>query len=328
MKQICVWLVCLLLLPALLAGCADRPTGGQIAMAAGEGALAMDFPALVLDFDATGKPMPTGPLDLELLDIKGISISPDLVQQMTDGNVQHLQLDSHPHGLAILVNGQPLFGSLRYDSERLASTMAALDVLAGDDAQSSLAMVGTLLPLLDNLGIGVIARFPLQEGVEAIPYADMSAVMVLSDEDLMASEAAAREAGLVDLPLAVAEDGSLTSDNFMFTVILSLIPPDVDVKLPEDTVQQVREAGITEISLKTRSVGLSFGINGHEFPMLTWNNGELDNFITFAYDASLWREIAPDLEEDTLGIILETVVPLLQATNFDIVMKFPDASAS
>ena len=109
----------------------------------------------------------------------------------------------------------------------------------------------------------------------------------------------------------------------MFAMMSGMIPP-----LPTDTIDDMAEKGIAEISIKTRPYGLIIGLNGNELPLMTLHDDELNNLLNFADQADLWSEYAPGLSPDILGVLRSTVLPFLLGANFDIILTFPEAAAS
>ncbi len=320
MKRISVWLISFILLSALLIGCANRPTGGQTAAAAAEDSTFIDVPALILEFDEDGVPaMFNMPLSL-LPGLDAVSLEPEMIARFTDGNVQYIQIDSHPLGMTILANGKPILG-FRYSDKELRTALNALSLFMDEQNESTLAMVSGVLPLLDNLGMGIIAKFPMKAGTSPIPTATRRSYSIMSSRDLAAAESAANRR-VTELPIKVAPDGSLSSTNFMFAMVGGMIPP-----LPMDQIGKLTEKGITEISVKTRPYGLIIGLNGNELPLMTLHDKELDNLLNFADQADLWSEYAPGLSPDILGILRSTVLPFLLGSNFNIVLTFPEAAS-
>lgn len=321
MKRFSVWWTLLVLIPLLVTGCANRPGGGQTARTAEMDDTFVDLPSVVLDFNAEGTVADDSAFAW-LPGLDGVSLPADIVANMIEANIQHIMVDIHPMGITVLSNGQPLLGSMRYDEATLESASVALAALGDEDGGGMINTVNALLPMVHNLGMGVVARFPVKEGNRAIPL-PTPRYTFLSDRALAD---AARERS-TDLPLSVGEDGSLSSSNFLFSMVLGMVPAGVDVALPEDFVQDMGEAGITEISVQTRSLGLTVGINGNSLPLITWNRGELDNFLALAGQIDLWGEIAPNMDPGTIDTIVGTVLPVLLRTNLNIVLEFPEVAA-
>ena len=325
MKRFSLGLASLLLLAVLLSGCANRPSW-QMTEDTGQG-LKVELPALVLQIDESGS------VTNELLGSMSIVapalntlFSEELVGKFTAANIQHLQIDKHSRGLAIWLNGQPMFGSSRYEGADLGEALDVIAILSGetvDDPESGLTQAKSLLPFLDSLGVGLILEFPTQSGAAAMPYADTADFVVTSEEELAAIETTAQEERVTVVPITVAEDGFVTSENFILSMILGMLPADIEAKVPESMLETVAETGITQIAIKTRSSGLTIGINGSDLPLLLWNNGELDNLVALLKDEAAFNALLPDQDMESMTPIFDTLIPVLTSANFDLVLNFP-----
>ena len=325
MKRFNLGLASLLLLAVLLTGCANRPSWPM----AGDSdpGLSIELPALVLQIDESGavvnellEPMSLIPPALDNL------FSAELVGKFTAANIQHLQIDKHAGGMAIWLNGQPMFGSSQYDGAGLSEALDVFAILSGsavDDPEAALTQVKGLLPFLDNLGAGLILRFPSQSDAAALPYAAMADFVVTSEAELAAIEAEAQERGVAVVPISVAEDGSITSENMMLSLILSMLPADMEAEVPPDMLETVAETGITQLAIKTRASGLTIGINGSDLPLLLWNNGELDNLVALLKDEAAFNALLPDRDMEAMAPLFDTLIPVLTSANFDLVLNFP-----
>ena len=324
MKRFCLGLASLLLLVFLLTGCANRPSW-QSADTSDQG-LTVELPALVLQIDETGSVANELPQPMDMMNpILNDMFSAELVGKFTAANIQHLQIDMHSQGMAIWLNGKPMFGSSNFQGPDLGEALDVLTVLSGnsvDDPEAPLTPVKALAPILSSLGIGLILEFPVQTGTAAFSYADKSDFVVTSEEELAAVEMEAQEKGVAVVPISVAEDGSLTSENFMLTLILSMLPADMEAKFPADMLETVSETGITQISIKTRASGLTIGINGSDLPLMLWNNGELDNLVALLKDEATFNALLPDQDLETLTPVFDTLIPVLTAANFDLELNF------
>ena len=133
-------------------------------------------------------------------------------------------------------------------------------------------------------------------------------------------EYGARSAGVESFELNVAADGSLTSGNFAFNLLQALVPADVDLKLPLETVENVSEAGIRDVKMTNRHYGLVLELNGKDLPLLICY---LDNLLAFADESNRWSNLAPKVEEEKVDLVRRVVQDVLLTTNVDITFHFP-----
>ncbi len=314
----------LLVVSLLLAGCAPRPTGGQTAAQATPGEILVDLPALVLDFGSDGTASVGGIALGELMTGGGISLPADTMAGLTNANIQHVQLDTHPVGITLRVNGLPMLGSVTYDAERLENTMAMLNEMSGSPMLAMLddliPVLSSLVPLLDNLGMGIIARFPIPAGMEAIPL-EVDA-MSRTDMDIVTDfRANIRTQPRISLPIVIAPDGSWTTSEIGSATLLAALGDETDLSLPADTVAMLASAGIARVEIHTEAQGLSLAVNGYALPLLTWDQGEFQTLLSLAALAGLD-------EMSGLLALAEAVLPLLQVTDLDITLLFPDMSTA
>lgn len=318
MKRIIAGLGILLIAALVVSGCAPRPSGGQTAAMAGEGDIVVDLPAVVLEFAEDGTAgIGDQPLN-ELLANLGVlpTLPPDTIQVMMAYNVQHIQLETHPEGISLRVNGLPFLGSLTYDAERLRSTVSVLEDLGASPMlammQGLTPVISAMLPLLDNLGVGVIAHFPMQPGAEALPLVseeDMGADMAM---DFLAE--VDNQQPRITIPLYLASDGSWSAgEELNQALVEALMGPQANLGLPAETVALIAGAGIEVLSIRTTMDGLAISINGNGLPIFTWNNGEVANLATID---------APAPWGDVLGLV-GALLPLLQVTNANISLHLP-----
>ncbi|PJF45777.1 MAG: hypothetical protein CUN48_17165, partial [Candidatus Thermofonsia Clade 3 bacterium] len=139
-----------------------------------------------IDIDANGAPSIAGaPLSSFASLAPGLadfSLGSDLVSQLMQANIQHIQISTLPDGLRILVNGAAL-PSLRWDEERLANLSELVDML-GPAVPS---VVKAVLPLISDVGVGVTLRFPLAQGADVIPLqAEPTTVATAAREAVLA----------------------------------------------------------------------------------------------------------------------------------------------
>ena len=137
-KQLALWLTLLLIAVLIIAGCAPRAQGGETAALAGTEDLAIDMPALVIDFEADGTAsvggVPVAQLDDTFAEgaLDALVLPADQIAQMTDAGIQHVQISNSPNGLLILVNGQPI-PSIKWDGEILTTTAEAAEAVWGQN---------------------------------------------------------------------------------------------------------------------------------------------------------------------------------------------------
>lgn len=318
-------LVSLALLASLvLTGCGARAGAGETAAASPDAQLAVDLPALTLDIDANGVPSLGGaPLSSFASLLPGgladFTLDGATVTQLTDANVQHIQITTVPSGLLILVNGEPI-PSVRWDAEKLASLGDVIELL-GPAVPS---VVKTVLPVISDVGVGVALRFPVSQGADMIP------MQVAGDVSAAATAQAAQQAFLseigtapvIRIPVVYDMDGNYTVQGITDAEWQALTgAPFGQLKLDGGMIQDAVAAGITGATVRTDAEGIHIALNDKELPVLGWANGELNHLIRLAVGAGLLDTTGMDTAVITQ--LVETLLPVIQSSTVEINVSFP-----
>lgn len=309
----------------LLAGCAPRATSGQIAAAADKSQIAVDLPALVLDVQPDGSMNIGGQPVTQIggglgASLAALAIPPDMVSSLTAFNIQHIQIDNTPEGLLILVNGQPI-PSLAWDGEKLVATADVLETFS-----PGVALLDRALPLLTSFGLGVIMRFPIAQGEEALP-------MIAPESEAAASAMRAQQEFLaavggppvLHFTINYAADGTWSMADMNQADWASLIPVPLEMlNLDPNLIQSMSSAGVNEIGLATNSDGIFISINGKTLPYLTWADGRINHLLDLAEQSGLLAMALGD-NPDMAGIMdtIESLLPAVQASDVSLRVTFP-----
>jgi hypothetical protein len=309
----------------LLVGCAPRATSGAVAAAADESQVVVDLPALVLDVQPDGSISVGGQALTELggglgAGLAAAAIPADMVDLITTYNIQHIQIDNTAEGLLILVNGQAI-PSLAWDGEKLVATAEVLDTLG-----AGVALLDRVLPLITNLGVGVIIRFPLAQGEEALPL--VAAESEVAAEALAAQQEFLAAVGVpptIQLTVEYAADGTWTIADLASAEWSQLVPGVMEMlTLTPATIQAMTAAGISELGLATNTDGIFISINGKTLPYITWADGRINHLLTLAEETGLLSQALGD-SPDMVAIMdaVESLLPAVQATDMNLRVTFP-----
>ena len=318
-------LVSLALLASLvLTGCGARAGAGETAAASSDAQLALDLPALTLEFDASGIPSLGGaPLSSFASLLPGgladFTLDSATIAQLTDANIQHIQITTVPTGLLILVNGEPI-PSVRWDSEKLASLGDVVELL-GPAVPS---VVTAVLPVISDVGVGAALRFPVAQGADMIP------MQVAGDASAAATAQAAQQAFLseigaapiIRIPVVYDIDGNYTVQGITDAEWQALTgAPFGQLKLDSELIQGAVAAGVTGATVRTDAEGIHIALNDKELPVLGWANGELNHLLKLAAGAGLLDTTGMDATAITQ--LVETLLPVIQSSNIEINVSFP-----
>lgn len=316
------WSLPLVILLFFMVGCAPRAGGGEIAAAAGDSGFVVDLPAIVIDFDDTGAASIGGAPAADLgaafgASLDGLALPADQIQMLTENNIQHIQINNAAGGLDIMVNGQAI-PSIAWDSESLATTNEML-AMFGDEGMGP---IGDLLPLISNLGAGVVLHFPLAQGAEPIP-------MEVSGDDSAASTAAAAQdaflsqagsAARINFPINYNDDGSFNvGDMSAEALSLALGLPLESLALTEDRLALYREMGMETFTVATDTEGIHMTLNGSDLPHISWGDGKLAYGLEIAAQAGL---LGDGGDTAALNELLQQLLPVIQTANVTIHITF------
>lgn len=324
-KRTALWIALLLAATSLLAGCGARSGGGETATTSTTSSLLLDVPALVVDYDAEGKPS-LGSIALSALGdalpetlLNQLTLDSDTVATLTGANLQHIQISNTPTGLRLLANGQPL-PTIVWDR----GTLANLINLLGISIPGALSPAQDVMPLLTDLGAGIVLRFPPAQGADLIPLvlagdASNAAVASAAEQAFVAS---AGSRPTIHIPVTYATDGTWTVLDITDTQWQALTGlPFGGLRLSPGLVQSAAAAGIDSATLRTDERGVHLALNGAELPYLSWEDGSIITAIDMAQQAGLLKELP--IDQPMLDALLATWLPALQSTDLSIEVTFP-----
>lgn len=323
MNRIPFWLARLVMLSVVLFLSASSPAWGVPARRPLGVSPSLGLPDLTIEFNEEGK---VKLFSIPLWWIPGlddVGLDPEIVARFANSNVQHIHLDYHSSGMVMLANGLPILDFRYKDQDQLWSILNGLSVFMGEQGGTMLASAQRFLPLMETIGMEIIAKFPVPENVPSIPTASDDSYTIPNESTMVRFEYGARSAGVESFEINVAADGSLTSGNFAFNLLQALVPADMDLKLPLETVENVSEAGIREVKVTNRHYGVVLELNGKDLPLLICYR---DNLFAFADESDRWSKLAPKVEEEKVTLVRRVVQDVLLTTNVDITFHFSAVS--
>ncbi len=332
-SRVTTWAAILMVAVLVLAGCAPRAGGGAAITAPGAEKLAVDLPALLIDFDNAGQPsvgnVPVAQLASQFAPgmLDSLVLSPELVRYMVDSNIQHLQISNSPEGLILQVNGRSL-PSLKWDGQILEDTAGAIDLL-GAELGAGVALVEKLLPLIAHVGIGVIARFPVADGVAQIPlYSTEDPEAALATRQIQENFLDTVDSTpTITVPVFYDAQGNwrvgdLTDAEWINLTGLAVFD---SFRMQPAAVNQLMQQGISQLSVSTDASGIHVSINGHSLPYIGWADGELNNVLDLAEQMGLWNTLADrNMNTGEIVAMIEQLLPIVQTSEVTITAHFPD----
>jgi len=309
----------------MLSACAPRATGGEIASRAADSNVAVDLPALVLDIQEDGSLAVGGQRLADLgavvgQDLSALSVPADTVAALEAAGIQHIQIDNSSDGLLILVNGKPV-PSLAWNGDSLITTAQVVEQVGGP----SVAILDKLLPLIGDLGLGVILRVPVPEGTKALPLVNMDNA---SAQEARNAQAEFLKAVVTPPTLAVAvnyaADGSWELAGISKEDLASFIPGLAE-SIPSDPnlVNTMSGMGINQIGFSTNEDGFFISVNGKNLPYLTWADGRIRNVLDLAMQSGMLDAALGDTDTEALMQYVDALLPAILAANINLNINFP-----
>lgn len=319
-----VSLLLLVLVGLLLTGCTARPDAGLTA-AAGASGLVLDLPAITVEYDSSGTPVLAGVTAEELAavlpgGIDRLRLPSTVIEVARNAGIQHVQVSNTPGGLRFFVNGAALPG-LAWDAPRLQNTA----VLAEQFGFSLPPEVAALLPILPQLGVGVTVRFPLADDATPIPPAAADPTGAGFQAQQQEALAAAGSRPVLRIPITYRENGSFLINGVTDAELQQITQlPWGALRLNEQTLADLRRAGIDQIDLLASVDGLHVDLNGKPLPYLAWNRGEVGQTLALAEELGVLGALRGASDAPDPIALLTPWLPLLQATDIAIHVRLPD----
>ncbi|MFN8446463.1 MAG: hypothetical protein U0175_37075 [Caldilineaceae bacterium] len=321
-KSALVWLSLIVMASIALSGCAPRPGAGETMAAAGNGGIAVDLPAIEIDFDDNGQASfggtPIAQLGSALgTDLSAVAVPADYLAMLKTANIQHIQINNTTEGLIILINGKAI-PSIGLDGGA-AVGLADVAKLIGFNQPG----LEKLLPTINRLGIGIIAKFPKAEGAADIP--------ITGGDDTAQAANSAQESfiktvgtpGVINLPVYYADDGSWTVADMTDTEWANLTGDPIwqAYRMKPEVVAGFKAKGIKELTVSTDAKGLHISINGQALPYITWADGKLNNLVDLASEMGLLGSLGSNA--DQIKGLIDQWLPVLTANNVNLRVFFP-----
>ena len=316
-RRVTFWAAITLIAVLALSGCAPR--AGQGSMVADSDQLFVDLPALVLDIGADGS---TSIMNATVADLVAmfdrplaLPIDAGTVFFISMANIQHIQVSNTPGGLLLLVNGRSI-PSISYDGDSLSALPGAINKIAPIGPLADL-----LVELVDQIGVGVIARFPVAPGAEEIPLwveGDSSAAMAAkaAQEEFMAAVGTPPR---INLPVFYNSDGSFSIGDLSIDELNAMTGDSLSgLAVGLGRLSMVRDLGISQLGISTDMNGITITIDGNTLPTLDWSDGKATNLIEVVSEI-------PMLEMAGLGSMMPMIhqfLPLIQSAEIDLTLHF------
>lgn len=284
---------------------------------AASGSFRAVFPRIVIDVDKEGFPSVAGisPMMLSFfgMDPSQFKIPPATVAQLTESNLQHAELLFRNDGLYWWANGKPLV-PLTWNDQSFNNTKALISKFNLMNPAAWGVVDNVLLPAARSVEQNIVIRFPRKDGEAEIPVRAMGG-------PLPEPGATVTPSVIGGLKLTFDDSGVPSIAGVSFAEIQKSLGIDLSAAtLPPDTLQQLKNAGIQHITLRTTPEGIKLWSNDQPLPTLRWSPDTLTN--TADTVASL------KLIDPAIGTVVRQFVPFLNRVDTDVILMFPTGGAT
>jgi len=191
-----------------------------------------------------------------------LQLDPAMLGQLKGFGIENLGLQTTPGGLEVTVNGARMPG-LAYDASYLERLTNLLPAIPGVDEMTA-GLVGGLTSQLPNMNLGL--------------NVDLTGQPV--------------DLNLADLPVKIGDDGSLQ--------VLGLALPGVS--LPAETLQPLRDLGISQLALNASTDAVNIVLDGKPLPRIRFAP---DSLTTIASIAGAQSGLPPALLDAVINSLLK-----------------------
>lgn len=305
----------LLILSLALASCG----GGEEEAVPEEDQAPPTLPRISVEIDENGVPSVLG-LSVETIgnllrqDLSAYYLPADLVQQLVDAGIQHLEVVAVGDGIYLFSNGQPL-PYLAMDEEARGNIE---DLAQLADVPNATAIQWVTDNILTRASLPLVLQMPVPEGTDEVPLRD---TRTLARVKIDTAEAGVDAPSLVFYAdVALDDNGEPTLAGLSLSEIQqALLAEGVNVDLSAAIVdpalvQSLRAAGVQNLQVETEPDGMHLYMNGEALPRLAWDEERLRNAVTL-YES---------LEGDSPYIpLLKLILPSIQPADVEITVLLP-----
>lgn len=345
-KRVTFWAVLSLVVAFVFSGCTARIDADSM-VERGPDEFYIDLPPIVIDYSSDGTasigelshmvvgnvekppgmiyvPEPGVRLGLATI-LYGLSLPPIWVQHFTASNLQHLRVANGDEGILLFANGQRIPSLVWEEEDSLAATGEAVSALG-----LGVPALNKVLPLVRNFNLGVVLRFPVQEGAELIPLSGAGESEEVTMARMLQQQVLETFGGslpTIDIPILYHADGSWTLGELSdvdWTVLTST--PFYALRLPPDLISGLTSSGIYTVTLTTDPDGIHIALNGIGLPYLSWGSGEVQNVLALSKQLGVFDSVSmlvPGADMDSVLSLVENLLPIIQATNANITIYLP-----
>lgn len=272
------------------------------------------LPRITVTYDETGVPEVFGVKTSTIarllpgVDLSFMNLPSDTLKQLQESNLQHIELEVNDAGLFVYANGKGL-PYLAWSEEGLKYVGELID---RSDAMQFDETIAKAMPLLGRIGIDVVAKFPVPEGVEAIPVRDRK------DRALVEAPEIGESTVTIQATIDYSGEGVPSVAGITSREIAQVAQTDLSsVELTGPNRTLVKAAGLENVAVVTESDGLHLLVNEQEILHLAYNEQHLMNAI------EMYGQFLGEDADEELATLMSNLAPILQGADIDLLVNLP-----
>lgn len=276
------------------------------------------LPRIVISFDEQGKPGIEGVAVEDIAKTLGMELSleqyridPYYPTWMAASNIQHVELRSTGDGLAVLVNGE-LMPSLSFKDGTL-ERVGDLAPLLGPTANVALIqdLVVKFAPMVQRLGLSLVAKFPVREGAAEIPYGDLNVKLGALAPSTDPATA------VVQFEIKYDEQGVPSVLGISARDLQALVG-NAPLAMAPNYLQLLQANNIQTFQIHTQADGLHLFVNSTPLPTLAWDGTTLESAV------NVYSQMNAAAPAEVLNLV-KMFVPMLGKSDVSVMVHFPVA---
>jgi hypothetical protein len=237
------------------------------------------------------------------------SFPPELLAQLQEANVQHLDVNMSNTGLTLAVNGEVL-PTVQWTEESLNTILNDVVQPLADVQPGLLGLVDTLTPILERSPLQADISLPAAAGAEPVEApAELETTM------------AAPELGEFTPPTihltADFADGQLQSVGGISQDALESLGV-AEVTLPPNVQEIFNNLNAETVSLSTTPNQLDVNVNGESLLSISYDEAALSNLLDLA---APFAEGTPLQDEAVMQLLREQILPLAPGADLDVTLN-------
>jgi hypothetical protein len=317
MKRLITATTVSLTLLLVLAGCGQPATR----IRSDRGDFMLSLPRIEINIDANGNPSLIGITPQALETLTGgavragdLKLDKGWVDWLVSTNTQHIELLHKDDGVYVWVNAVRM-PNVNFDEATLATAgelAAKTGAIEQNVQRDYVDLVRRALPLVRNIGLNVLLRFPTQPGAQPIAARDVNRPIGPAAVQRVDSPSARLKVVVTYDTQGMPSVAGLTAQDVQDIFGIDL----AELKLDPAFVARMRAENVRAINMRSQGDGLRMSVDGKPLPALQCDVDCLANTANTLASLNTYPEY------QSLNEPLKALAPMLRSVDADITLNF------